>query len=70
MANFEVLALNNSKTQETQWTREAGSGLTWQSGNWAIWQLGGPSCVVAESHLCNGGLHLPQECNEVSRCFE
>ena len=49
MANFEVLALNNSRTQETQWTREAGSGLTWQSGNWAIWQLGGPSCVVAES---------------------
>ena len=52
MSNIEVLGVNNSTTQETQWTREADS---WQaaelairqSGNQAIWGLGGselPGC--------------------------
>lgn len=43
MANFEVLALNNSKTQETQWTRKADSG-----------QEGEPRAVSRDGQMRNG----------------
>jgi hypothetical protein len=109
MANFEVLALNNSRTQETQWTREAGSwqvtetrgrGETedsWQraAGSWQIGETRGNGdketgkngAINAECGMGNAELetrrpgdpktsgvglqlHLPQECDEVSRCLE
>ena len=73
--------MGDTETRAQGGTEKLGIGETemqnWQSGNWAIppraGQSGVPGCPVAElsnRHLCNGGAHLPQERNEVSRCLE